>query len=288
MSNLVVNQTLPDFLQQAGVSELTKQLAGKTGIKRIVPKNGSFKLMVKGEEMGKIKDELNVIIVNGAPRIGRIFYAQQWNQEAEPTAPDCFSNDGVSPDPKAANPQAHNCNDCPKNIKGSGQGQSKACRYSRRIAVMLEQDFGTSLEGQVYQMNLAATSLFGDNVGDAFTFENYTKYLNSNGKSIDYVVTRLSFNEKNDNISLLFNPVRYINRDEFEVATRVANTEQTKMLIAMTPAQADGVTKQPAIEAPAKAEEPEPTKRASKKAADAVPTGKKDLADVVSAWSKEG
>lgn len=286
MSNIVLSQDLPDFLQQQGVSELTKQLAGRSGIKRIVPKNGTFKLVVGGEEMGKIKGDLNAIVVNAAPKVGRIFYAKAWSPDAEPTAPDCFSNDGSAPDAKAANPQSRSCNDCPQNVKGSGQGQSKACRYSRRIAVVLEQDFGTNLEGEVYQMNLASKSLFGDNVGDCLTFENYSKYLSSNGKSIDYVVTRISFNEENDNQSVLFNPTRFIKRNEFDVVQKVAGTEQTKALVVMTPSQADGVTKQPALAAP-KAEEPEPTKRASKKA-EPEPGGKKNLADVVSAWSDEG
>ena len=286
MSNIVLSQDLPDFLQQQGVSELTKQLAGRSGVKRIVPKNGTFKLMVSGEEMGKIKGDLSAIIVNAAPKVGRIFYARAWSPDAEPTAPDCFSNDGTAPDAKAANPQARNCNDCPQNTKGSGQGQSKACRYSRRIAVLLEQDFGTNLEGEVYQMNLASKSLFGDGGNGTFTFENYTKYLSSNGKSIDYVVSRISFNEDNDNQSLLFTPTRFIKRNEFDVVQKVANTEQTKALVVMTPSQADGVTKQPALAAP-KAEEPEPTKRASKKA-EPEAGGKKNLADVVSAWSDEG
>jgi len=286
MSNIVLNQNLPDFLQQQGVSELTKQLAGRSGVKRIVPKNGTFKLMVSGEEMGKIKGDLSAIIVNAAPKVGRIFYAKAWSPDAEPTAPDCFSNDGNAPDAKATNPQARNCNDCPQNTKGSGQGQSKACRYSRRIAVLLEQDFGTNLEGEVYQMNLASKSLFGDGGNGTFTFENYTKYLSSNGKSIDYMVSRISFNEDNDNQSLLFSPTRFIKRNEFDVVQKVANTEQTKALVVMTPSQADGVTKQPALVAP-KAEEPEPTKRASKKA-EPEAGGKKNLADVVSAWSDEG
>ena len=289
MSNIILSQDLPDFLQQQGVSELTKQLAGRSGIKRIVPKNGTFKLVVGGEEMGKIKDDLNAIIVNAAPKVGRIFYMKQWSPDADPTAPDCFSNDGNTPDAKAANPQASNCNDCPQNVKGSGQGQSKACRYSRRIAVLLEQDFGTTLEGQVYQMNLASKSLFGDNVGECMTFENYTKYLSSNGKSIDYVVTRISFNDSNDNQSVLFNASRYINRKEYEVAQKVAATEQTKALVVMTPSQADGVTKQPpAIAAPKEEETAEPTKRASKKPDAEPPSTKKSLADVVSAWSDEG
>ena len=292
MSNIVLSQDMPDFLQTAGVSELTKQLAGRAGngVKRIVPKNGTFKLVVGGEEMGKIKGDLNAIVVNAAPKVGRIFYAKAWSPDAEPTAPDCFSNNGNTPDAKAANPQASNCNDCPQNVKGSGPGQSKskACRYSRRIAVVLEQDFGTNLEGQVYQMNLASKSLFGDNVGDTMTFENYSKYLSGNGKSIDYVVTRISFNDENDNQSLLFNAARHIKRNEYETVQNVANTEQTKALVVMTPSQADGVTKAPALAAP-KAEEPEPVKRSSKKAdSDPPPSNKKSLADVVSAWSDEG
>jgi hypothetical protein len=55
--------------------------------------------------------------------------------------------------------------------------------------------------------------LFGDSVGDnTHTFENYTKYLSNNGKSLDYVVTQVSFNEDNDNQSVLFTPVKFINK----------------------------------------------------------------------------
>jgi len=288
MANLqVMNQALPDFLQTAGVSELTKTLAGRSGVKRIVPKNGIFRLVVGGEEMGKVKGDLSVVIVNAAPKVGRIFYAKAWSADAEPTSPDCFSNDGKAPDAKAENPQSANCDDCPNNIKGSGQGNSKACRYSRRIAVLLEQDFGTNLEGEVYQLNLASKSLFGDGGDGTYTFENYTKYLSSNGKSIDFMVSQVSFNENNDNQSVLFSPARYINRPEFEVVQKVANTEKTKSLVIMTPSQADGVVKKPAtLAAPKAAEIDEPVKRASKKAEE-PPVEKKKLADVISAWSDE-
>lgn len=288
MANLqLMDQALPDFLQTAGVSELTKTLAGRSGVKRIVPKNGIFRLVVGGEEMGKVKGDLNVVIVNAAPKVGRIFYAKSWSPDAEPTSPDCFSNDGKAPDAKAENPQSANCDDCPNNIKGSGQGNSKACRYSRRIAVLLEQDFGTNLEGEVYQLNLASKSLFGDGGDGTYTFENYTKYLSSNGKSIDFMVSQVSFNENNDNQSVLFSPTRYINRPEFEVVQKVANTEKTKSLVIMTPSQADGVVKKPAtLAAPKAAEIDEPVKRASKKTEE-PPVEKKKLADVISAWSDE-
>jgi hypothetical protein len=304
MSNIaLLNQDLPDFLQTAGVSELTKQLAGRTGVKRIVPKNGIFRKVVGGEEMGKVKGDLNVIVVNASPKVGRIFYVKQWSADAEPTAPDCFSNDGTAPDEGSANPQADRCDGCQQNIKGSGMGNSKACRYTRRIAVTLEEDFGTSLEGEVYQMNLASKSLFGDSVGDnTHPFESYTKYLANNGKSLDYVVTQLSFNEDNDNQSILFTPVRFINKQEHEVTSKVAALPNVQKMVTMTPYQADASGRAPKLEAPVRVAEPpkakaaaedepafeEPKKRESKKVAEPVATVKKSLDSVVAAWSDEG
>lgn len=293
MSNIaILNQDLPDFLQAAGVSDLTKQLAGKTGIKRIVPKNGIFRKVVGGEEMGKVKGNLNAIIVNASPKVGRIFYLKQWTPDAEPSAPDCFSNDGNAPDAGATNPQADRCDACPQNVKGSGQGNSKACRYSQRLAMVLEEDFGTSLEGEVYQMNLASKSLFGDSRGDnTHTFNNYTKYLANNGKSLDYVVTQLSFNEDNDNQSVLFTPVRFINKAEYAVTATVGSKPEVQKMVTMTPYQADMSGRAPKLEAPkaaapAQAAVAEPVKRESKKA-EPTPTTKADLNSVLKAWTDE-
>lgn len=296
MTALVLNQSLPDFLANAGVSELTKQLAGNTGgVKRIVPKNGIFRKEVGGKEMGKVKSDINVIVVNASPHVGRIFYAQAWSADADPTAPECFSNDGRSPDAGAKSPQSERCDSCQQNIKGSGQGTSKACRYSRRIAVVLEEDFNTPLEGDVYQMNLASKSLFGDSVGDnTHTFENYTKYLSNNGKSLDYVVTQISFNEDNDNQSVLFTPSRFINKHEYEVTSKVAADPLTQKMVVMTPYQADISGRAPKLEAPKavakpKVEDPieEPKKRDAVKKAEATPKPKADLDDVLKAWSDE-
>jgi hypothetical protein len=298
MSNLtVIDQSLPDFLQTAGVSELTKQLAGNSGVKRIVPKNGIFRKVVGKEEMGKIKGSLNAIVVSASPKVGRIFYAKTWSPDSEPTAPDCFSNDGQSPDAGAQNAQSDRCDTCQQNVKGSGMGNSKACRYSRRLALVLEEDFGTSLEGEVYQMNLASKSLFGEGGSDnAHTFENYAKYLANNGKSLDYVVTQISFNEDNDNQSVLFTPARFIVKHEYEVASKVAQKAEVQKMVVMTPYQADASGRQQKLEAPKAAapapkaevaEEPEPTVRPSKKAAAPAPEVKKDLNSVLDAWTKE-
>ena len=135
--------------------------------------------------------------------------------------------------------------------------------------------------------------MFGDGHGEnAHTFENYSKYLANNGKSLDYVLTQISFNEENDNQSVLFTPTRFIKQPEYAVTSEVAKKPDVLKMVVMTPYQADMAGKQAKLEAPApkaapKVESPieEPTKREKK--ADPKPTVKKDLDSVVKAWSDE-
>ena len=254
MSNIaLLNQDLPDFLQTAGVSELTKQLAGKSGVKRIVPKNGIFRKVVGGEEMGKVKGALNVIIVNASPKVGRIFYMKQWTPDAEPSAPDCFSNDGQTPDTGSTNPQAARCDGCQQNIKGSGQGDSRACRYQQRLAVLLADD----IDGDVFQLLLPAQSIFGRGDVDKMPFQQYAKYVGSMGRSLGTLITEMRMDSDSDTPKLTFKPVRFLSRDEWLVAKDKSNSPAAKSAVIQTPAQTDGVKKKP-IAAPAPAPEPEP------------------------------
>ena len=137
--------------------------------------------------------------------------------------------------------------------------------------------------------------MYGDSVGDnTHPFESYTKYLANNGKSLDYVVTQLSFNEDNDNQSILFTPVRFINKEQYAVTSKVAALPETQKMVTMTPYQADVSGRAPKLEAPKPAasapkEEAEeaPKKRESKKTEPATPTAKKSLASVAAAWSTD-
>ena len=111
---------------------------------------------------------------------------------------------------------------------------------------------------------------------------------------MDYVVTQLSFNEDNDNQSILFTPVRFINKDQYAVTSKVAVLPETQKMVVMTPYQADASGRTPKLEAPkAEAPAPEaeaeeaPKKRESKKAETPAPTAKKSLASVAAAWSTD-
>jgi hypothetical protein len=278
------------------VSELSKALAGSSSSnsRRITMNKGVFRRMVNGKEAGKVKDGfINVIIINALPKVSRQFYAAAYDPDAAPTLPDCWSNLGDLPDPKAANPQAANCASCPQNIEGSSSnGKSRACKFQRRIALLLEND----MSGDVYQMNIPAASLFGKGSGNTHPFESYSKFLPANGESIDRVVTEIRFDEEETADVLKFTAVRHLNDDEMDVVAAAQATTESKNAVALTVAQQDGVKQLPpgakpaakVVAEPVEEDEPvieEPVKRASKKAEVPPAAAKANLADVVSAWS---
>lgn len=155
MSELAIfNQNLPAHLRNAEVDETTKALMGGGGnSKRISIEGGVWRMMVNGKEVAQNEDRaMNVVIVAAAPKVSRIFYAGTYKKGVV-AAPDCWSADGEKPDPKAKSPQGNSCATCPQNVKGSGQGDSRACRFQQRIAVVLEND----IAGDVYQLALPST-----------------------------------------------------------------------------------------------------------------------------------
>ena len=128
------------------LSELAKTLAGATsgGTSRRVQTNtnGTFKRLVNGEQIGDaVRGDIDVIIVHALPKVSRVFYAGAYDPNAKPTLPDCWSNNGDIPEAAAGNKQGLNCVSCPKNVVGSGSnGKGRACRYQRRVAVILPTD----------------------------------------------------------------------------------------------------------------------------------------------------
>lgn len=292
MSNIsIFKQDVPDFLK-GGVNELTKALAGNVAgsSKRISIRGGVFRKVVGGEEVGKVTGrELNVIIVNAAKNVSRIYYAGKYNP-TEIVPPTCWANDGMAPDSAVEEKQSSSCATCPQNIAGSGEGNSRACRYQRRIAVTLEGD----MSGDVYQLTLPATSIFGKGEGNVHPFESYVKYIAGNGRNINQIVTQISLDTDSDTPKLLFSPVRHINEEEWQVVEEAGKSIEAKNAVVMTVAQTDGVKKamlpppkpQAQFEPDSEPEMPEPVKRAAKKP-EVAPAGKKNLADVISAWSQD-
>lgn len=294
MSNEIslFQQAVPDYIKEAGVDELTKALGGGGGLKRISIRGSVFRMMVGGEEIAKNESRsMNVVVVNGTKYVSRKFYAGKY-VPGESAPPDCWSNDGLTPDASIEAPQHSNCENCPQNIKGSGQGDSRACRYEKRLAVVLADD----IKGSVYQLLLPSKSYFGKGDLEHMPFEQYAKYVSSQGYNINMLVTEMKFDSDSDNPKLTFKPVGFLNKDQWEVAKTQGNTPEAKSAITMTAAHTDAKPKAIAVAAPAvKAEAvveapaadiPEPTKKATKKSAE-EPTAKKDLASIMGQWATD-
>ena len=221
--------------------------------------NGTFKKMVNGDQVGDaIRGEFNAIVVGMLTDVSRLYYKEKFDPKKEATLPNCWSNLGDKPEQGAADPQHKNCADCEMNIKGSGDTGGKACRYQRRVSVILEGDES----GTVYQFNIPAKSLFGKGVGNVHPFESYVKYLTNNDMSPDLVVTNICFDSNAETMELLFSPVREVNDTEFDMVTAAQERPETESYTKLTVAHTDGVAKLP----PA-AKEPAPAKKASPKIA---------------------
>jgi len=255
--------------------------------------NGTFKKIINGEQIGSaVRGEFKAVIIGALPKVSRIFYKSKFDPSKEATLPNCWSNLGDKPEELASDKQSANCATCPQNVKGSGENGSRACKYQRRVSLLLENELG----GEVYQFNIPAKSLFGKGDKNVHPFESYIKYVISNNESPDRVVTKIAFDPDADTMELNFSAERIINEDEIQIVKAAQQRPETDRYTKITVAQTDGVKKTPKLEAVEKpvvvrADEPEeeieePIKKENKKAA-AKPKAKDDLAEVLDAWGSD-
>lgn len=284
------------FKSLQGVNDnlLSGSGGGGSQNRRISIKGGKFRMMVNGEQISVSKDDkMNVVIVDAA-HIARTYYAGEYdpNKVAPPT---CWSNDTQTPAKEVGEgKQSDRCMDCKQNVKGSGQGNSRACRYSQRLAVVIEGELD-----KVYQLQLPATSIFGDpkENGGKMMLQAYAKYLQAHNTPAVAIVTEMSFDENSETPKLSFKPIRPLEEAELKTVVDLKDSPEVKKAITMTVAQTDGVIasseapKALFADAPAKeevkAEEAEPVeepKKVVKKSTPAPKATDDDLSDIVSAW----
>ena len=284
--------SLPAHLRNLELDATTKALMGGGGNgKRISIKGGVFRMVVGGKEVAQNDDRaMNVVIVRSAEKTSRSYYAGTY-VEGQNAAPDCASNDGVAPDKGVKNAQSTNCQNCPQNIKGSGQGDSRACRFSQRIAVALE----NNLSGDVYQLSLPGQSIFGTGDNGKMPLQQYAKFLGGHGIPVTAVVTEMRFDTSSATPKLTFRAVRPLSVEELAESKAQGESADALNAVTQTVQQVDGNAPKasPFMEpepeaAPApkatKAVEAadEPVKRAVKK------TESKDVASVLDAWADDG
>jgi len=200
-----------------------------TAFNNITLGDGHFKRAVDGEQVGVTADPLNVVIVNAA-KLARTYYKDEYDP-TNPSAPTCWSSDTVAPSPDvpSGQRQSHRCMSCEQSIKGSSTGGGRACRYSQRLAVILEEQMDT-----IYQIRIPATSIFGKAQDGNMPMQAYAKYLHGHKTSSISVVTQVSFDAKSDIPKLFFKALRPLNDKEQRIALKQKSSPAASMAALQT------------------------------------------------------
>jgi hypothetical protein len=267
VSNIVpVNIQVPAHLaSRVGVpsilgAALTGGLSSGQSFPKISIKASRFRIKEGDTETVLDSTTLDVVVVGANPRLSKTWYAKAWDKDAEPAAPDCYSLDGVSPDPEAEDAQNDLCASCPHNAWGSkvtptGQ-QVKACSDNKRLAVVSADD----PSGPVYLLSVTPAALKGLN--------QYQKELSVRGIPPEIVKTRVSFDTDASFPKLKFTFGGFLDADMQEVVDGLFGSEQVKEITGETlrtpvavpqiARAAAPVAPKPAVKAAAPVEEPAP------------------------------
>ena len=296
---------VPGYLRE--LDDTTKALAGSGGGKSISIKGGVWRMLVGGEEIAKNEDRaMNFIIIAAAPKVSRTFYLGKY-EEGKVIQPACWSADGVAPNAEvpAESRQSKSCDKCPQNISGSGEGKSRACRFSQRLAVTLEND----IEGNIYRLQLPAMSIFGKPEGDKMPLQAYAKFLAGHGVPITGVVTEARFDTSAAVPMLTFRAVRPLEEAEWNAARIAAQDPDAHNAIDMkitltqapadegnsaeyeapAPAAAEPIVPKPKSKpvAEADADSDEPTKRPKKPVAAAPAETESKVSSILDEWGTD-
>ena len=298
MSNMTLfksGSVIPDYLREAS-DATTKDIAGSSGGKQISIKGGVWRMVVGGEEVAKNEERsMNIVVISAGKGVSRTFYADKY-EEGKDIKPACWSAEGVVPNEEVPTPQSKTCATCTQNIEGSGEGKSRACRYSKRLAVALENDVG----GNIYRLSVPAKSYFGRADGDKMPLQAYGKFLSGHGIPITGVVTEARFDTSEAVPVLKFRAVRPLAREEWELAKAQSLTEDAMQAVEFKMVPSKQVALPPAFkDAPIPAKETvaetvqaeevaEPVKRTTAKPkAEAAPAATKNVSDILSDWATD-
>jgi len=160
-------------------------IGGGADFPRISIKASRFRIVQDGTETVLPDTTLAIVVVGANPNLSKAFYAAAWNPDAEATAPDCFSLEGIRPDPDSTQPQNDLCASCPQNAWGSkitdAGTKIKACSDKKRLAVVAADD----PNGPIYLLEVTAAALKNLN--------QYQKELSMRGIAPEIVKTIVSF-----------------------------------------------------------------------------------------------
>lgn len=157
------------------------------------------------------ENSVQVIILKAATVISKIWYENGY-VEGSNAPPDCFSNNGVTPEPSSAKLQNPVCATCKQNVWGSritpAGKQGKACADNKRLAIVPLLDIPNEAFGGPMLLRVPPASL-----QDLSTFGTQMQRLGFHYYAIG---TRISFDPAEAYPKFLFNAIRPLTDQEAE------------------------------------------------------------------------
>lgn len=221
------NSTVPAHLQQykgdenAAAGLITTFLA----IPAISIRGKQFRFMKEGVETPyPIGQPLKAVILGFDPPKGlaKSFYKGAY-KPGEDESPDCFSSDGLTPDPLVTEPVSRSCTECPHNAWGSGINSAgettdgKRCGDHKNIFLVAADE----LDGDIAVMRIPPTSLKA--------LSAHAALIAKHGVPIQSMVVELSFTD-DEHPQLVFKCLNWLSADECErMVARGASNELSGM-----------------------------------------------------------
>lgn len=177
-----------------------------------------FRERINGEEILTPRPvyEYDVVILDGTPGLAKTYYINPY-VEGSMAPPDCWSLNGVRPDPTAPHIQSPTCRGCRWNVFGSRvmqdrpgvQSKAKACSDSRRLAVLPAYKLAPTdgSDPNPMLLRIPATSLNA--------LKLYATELEKMGIPANAVVTRIGFDHTVTHPQLTFAVAGVLNDNQF-------------------------------------------------------------------------
>lgn len=192
-----------------------------------------WSIRYRGEETQLMRDDgdgprgsIEVVILNAPPVVSKVWYEQGY-VEGSNAAPDCFSNNGVTPEPTSAKKQCDSCAMCPHNQWGSrvtpAGKAGKACADSKRLAVVPLNDLENEMFGGPMLLRVPAASLQD--------LAMYGQKMNQLGYPYYAVGTRIAFDAQESYPKFVFNAIRPLTDEEADIVIEERDNHTVKRIL---------------------------------------------------------
>lgn len=193
-----------------------------------------WSLRHRGQDTQLMRDDgdgprgsIEVVILKASTHISKIYYEGGW-VEGSNSPPDCFSTNGVTPDPASTKKQHSVCASCPKNAWGSRITPSgkagKACSDNKRLAVVPAGDINNDVFGGPMLLRVPAASL-----QDLAQFGQKMQKL---GYPYYAIATRIAFDQNESYPKFVFSAIRPLTDAEAEQVLASRDTDQVGRILA--------------------------------------------------------